>query len=71
MTGTTSKKREIAVFIASNGDPGSERQQFHETIETLNTGFGDGADVTFEPLGDDGVIFRVMTGGFNAKKKSH
>ncbi len=71
MTGTKLGKRDIAVFIASAGDPGPERQQFHETIETLNTGFGDGVDVKFESLGEDGVICRVMTGGFNAEKKSH
>ncbi len=59
MAGTTSKKREIAVFIASPGDLGPERQQFREVIETLNTGFGDGADVTFEPLGWEALLSTV------------
>ncbi len=48
---TTSEKRNIAVFIASPGDLGAERERFRETIVKLNDGFGDGRGVTFEALG--------------------
>jgi len=44
-------KRKITVFIASPGDLSNERKYFRETIVLLNVGFGDGANVEFEPLG--------------------
>ena len=47
----TSSKRPISVFIASPNDLSGERRVFKQTIELLNGGFGDGADVEFIPLG--------------------
>ena len=47
----TETKRNIAVFIASPGDLSNERKYFRDTIELLNAGFGDGANVEFEALG--------------------
>ena len=44
-------KRQISVFIASPGDLSHERRQFRDAIHQLNVGFGDGADIEFEPLG--------------------
>jgi tetratricopeptide (TPR) repeat protein len=44
-------KRKISVFIASPGDLSAERRLFRDAIHQLNVGFGDGADVEFEPLG--------------------
>ncbi len=44
-------KRKISVFIASPGDLSNERRHFRDAINQLNVGFGDGADVEFEPLG--------------------
>ena len=44
-------KRQISVFIASPGDLSNERRHFRDAIHQLNVGFGDGADVEFEPLG--------------------
>ena len=44
-------KRRISVFIASPGDLSKERRLFRDAIHQLNVGFGDGADVEFEPLG--------------------
>ena len=43
--------RNITVFIASPGDLAVERRAFRTCIDELNSGFGDGAKVTFEPLG--------------------
>lgn len=48
---TRTKKRTIAVFIASPGDLPGERQQFRAAIMQLNAGFGDGANIEFEALG--------------------
>ena len=45
------KERTIRVFIASPGDLAVERRAFKDVIDELNTGFGDGAKVKFEPLG--------------------
>ena len=44
-------KRTISVFIASPGDLSKERKYFRDAIHQLNVGFGDGANVAFEPLG--------------------
>ncbi|MDR4482878.1 MAG: hypothetical protein R3B95_06495 [Nitrospirales bacterium] len=44
-------KRIISVFIASPGDLAEERTLFRDAINQLNVGFGDGANVLFEPLG--------------------
>jgi tetratricopeptide (TPR) repeat protein len=44
-------KRKISVFIASPGDLSTERSLFRNAIHQLNVGFGDGANVEFEPLG--------------------
>jgi tetratricopeptide (TPR) repeat protein len=44
-------KKQICVFIASPGDLSVERNRFREIIAELNTGFGDGANVEFIPLG--------------------
>jgi tetratricopeptide (TPR) repeat protein len=44
-------KRQISVFIASPNDLVEERDQFKKTIDTLNVGFGDGADIKFVPFG--------------------
>lgn len=44
-------KRTITVFIASPGDLAVERRAFRNCISELNEGFGDGANVQFEPLG--------------------
>ena len=44
-------KRKISVFIASPGDLSSEREYFRDAIHQLNIGFGDGANIEFEPLG--------------------
>jgi hypothetical protein len=43
--------RTIRVFIASPSDLAVERRAFKDVIEDLNDGFGDGAEVKFEPLG--------------------
>ena len=49
--------REIKVFIASPGDLAVERRAFKNTIDSLNNGFGRGADVTFVPLGwEDALV---------------
>ncbi len=48
--------REIAVFIASPGDLAGERKVFKETIDSLNSGFADGAGVKFIPLGWEDVL---------------
>jgi len=45
-----SNKRKISVFIASPGDLSAERKMFKDTINQLNVGFGDGADIEFEPM---------------------
>lgn len=44
-------KKTIKVFIASPGDLAEERRCFRNTIEKLNSGFGDGANVEFKALG--------------------
>jgi len=44
-------RQPIKVFIASPGDLARERQVFRETIDALNQGFGDGANVEFSALG--------------------
>ena len=44
-------KRNITVFIASPGDLEIERAAFKKLIDELNSGFGAGAKVKFEPLG--------------------
>jgi tetratricopeptide (TPR) repeat protein len=46
-----STPRIIKVFIASPGDLAVERRAFKQVVDELNTGFGRGAHVTFEPLG--------------------
>jgi hypothetical protein len=46
-----SQPRTISVFIASPGDLASERKAFKDTIDSLNQGFGDGANVEFIPIG--------------------
>jgi len=45
------EKKQISVFIASPGDLSPERERFRETIEKLNSGFGDGFGTNFIPLG--------------------
>lgn len=45
------EKRNIAVFLASPGDLSAERKWFRGAVDLLNTGFGDNANVEFEPLG--------------------
>lgn len=52
----TSMKKEIRVFIASPGDLTEERKKFRETIQCLNDGFGDGANVEYMPLGWEEVL---------------
>ena len=42
---------EITVFIASPGDLPDERRAFRDTIDILNAGFGDGANIRFVALG--------------------
>ncbi|PCJ46187.1 MAG: hypothetical protein COA74_14130 [Gammaproteobacteria bacterium] len=49
-------KRRISVFIASPGDLSKERELFRKTSELLNLGFGDGANIEFEPLGWEGTL---------------
>jgi len=44
-------KRKIRVFFASPADLVDERKIFGEAITQLNVGFGDGANVEFEPFG--------------------
>lgn len=44
-------KRKISVFIASPGDLIDERNAFKDTVDELNGGFGDGAEIEFEALG--------------------
>jgi hypothetical protein len=43
--------RQISVFIASPGDLSPERKIFKETIDQLNIGFADGANVEFSGYG--------------------
>ncbi len=43
-------KRKISVFIASPGDLSEARALFLTSIQQLNVGFGDGADIEFEAL---------------------
>lgn len=52
-------KRKITLFIASPGDLAHERNLFRKTIEELNTGFGDGANVEFEALGWESTLALV------------
>lgn len=51
--------RFIKVFIASPGDVAVERRAFKDTVESLNKGFGLGADVEFVPLGWEDVLSQV------------
>ena len=44
-------KRKISVFIASPSDLVKERLAFKDTIKQLNMGYGDIANIEFEPLG--------------------
>jgi hypothetical protein len=44
-------KTKISVFIASPSDLANERHFFKNAIKQLNVGFGDGANIEFEPLG--------------------
>ena len=44
-------KTTCKVFIASPGDLGLERKAFRNQIEVLNSGFGDGAGISFIPFG--------------------
>ena len=53
-------KRKISVFIASPNDLAGERKAFKKALHQLNVGFGDGADVEFEPLGWEDTL--AMTG---------
>ncbi len=48
--------REIPVFIASPGDLAPERRVFKETIDALNSGFGQGAGVQFVALGWEDLL---------------
>lgn len=52
----TKQPRDISVFIASPGDLAPERSVFKEIIDTLNSGFGDGAGVQFVPLGWEDIL---------------
>ena len=44
-------KRKISVFIAAPGDLSRERKIFRDTIDSLNKGFGDGANISIDALG--------------------
>jgi len=52
-------QRVIKVFIASPGDLAVERRAFKDTVDSLNKGFGRGANVTFEPLGWEDALSQV------------
>src|ERR1700722_8055959 len=54
-----STQRTIKVFIASPGDLAVERRAFKEVVDELNSGFGRGAHVTFEPLGWEDALAQV------------
>ncbi|ACF43679.1 tetratricopeptide repeat protein [Pelodictyon phaeoclathratiforme] len=43
-------KRKFSVFMASPSDLANERRFFKDAIKQINTGFGEGANVEFEPL---------------------
>jgi tetratricopeptide (TPR) repeat protein len=47
----------ITVFIASPGDLAVERRAFKDTLDSLNDGFGIGADVEFVPLGWEDALY--------------
>lgn len=47
-------KRIIKVFIASPSDLAPERAAFKLICDELNKGFGDGANVEFQPLAWEG-----------------
>ena len=49
-------KRKISVFIASPSDLVNERRSFKDAIEGLNIGFGEGANVEFEPIGWENTL---------------
>jgi len=51
-----SEPRQISVFIASPGDLAPERKIFKDTIDTLNAGFADGAEVRFVPVGWEDIL---------------
>ena len=48
--------RQIRVFMASPGDLAVERRVYKDTIDLLNMGFGDGAEVRFFPLGWENIL---------------
>lgn len=52
-------KREILVFMASPNDLSEERELFRDTINKLNAGFGDGADIEFKALGWEDTLATV------------
>jgi tetratricopeptide (TPR) repeat protein len=52
-------QRVIKVFIASPGDLAVERRAFKDTVDSLNKGFGRGANVIFEPLGWEDALAQV------------
>ncbi len=62
-------KKSIRVFIASPGDLAEERAKFKETLDELNSGFGIGADVEFEPLGWEDTL--ALTGRRNQSLINH
>lgn len=55
-----SQPRIIKVFIASPGDLTVERRAFKDVVDELNSGFGRGADVRFEPLGWEDALSVVV-----------
>ena len=46
----------VKAFIASPSDLNPERRAFRDVIEALNSGFGEGADVRFVPLGWEDLL---------------
>ncbi len=54
-----SETRRIPVFIASPNDVASERKRFKAVIGDLNRGFGEGANVVFDPLGWEDTLSTV------------
>ena len=49
----------IKVFIASPRDLATERRHFKDIVDSLNQGFGRGADVEFVPLGWEDALAQV------------
>ena len=64
-------KRKISVFIASPSDPANERRSFKNAITRLNVGFGDGADVEFEPLGWEDTLASTGRRNQGAEFRGH